>query len=81
MNVRLLYFAVLRDFAGRSEEVLDLPPGSRASDVWNMLRERHRELAGYRQPPMAAVNESYAGSDVELRDGDDLAFIPPVAGG
>ncbi|HYM60339.1 MAG TPA: MoaD/ThiS family protein, partial [Thermoanaerobaculia bacterium] len=62
MNVRLLYFAVLRDLAGRSEEWLDLPPGSRASDVWNMLRERHRALAGYRQAPMTALNESYAGA-------------------
>jgi molybdopterin converting factor subunit 1 len=81
MNVRLLHFAVLRDLAGCSEEVLDLPSGSRASDVWSMLRERHRELAGYRQPPLTAVNESYASSDAELRDGDELAFIPPVAGG
>ena len=30
---------------------------------------------------MIAVNESYVGPDELLRDGDELAFIPPVAGG
>ena len=41
----------------------------------------HRELAGYEQPPLTAINESYAAPDSVLRDGDELAFIPPVAGG
>ena len=80
MRVRLLYFAVLRDIAGKRDDLLDLPDGTRAADVWQRLRDNHRELRDYNQP-MTAINESYADADEVLRDGDELAFIPPVAGG
>ncbi|HSY48736.1 MAG TPA: molybdopterin converting factor subunit 1 [Thermoanaerobaculia bacterium] len=81
LRIKLLFFAVLRDVAGRSEEVIELPDGARAGDVWQRLRDEHPVLREYIQPPMIAVNESYAGADEPLRDGDELAFIPPVAGG
>jgi molybdopterin converting factor subunit 1 len=81
LRIKLLFFAVLRDVAGRSEEVIELPDGTRAGDVWQRLRDEHPVLRDYIQPPMIAVNESYAGADEPLRDGDELAFIPPVAGG
>ena len=81
MRVRLLYFAVLRDITGKSEEIIELPDGTRAQEIWNNLRSRHDQLAGYEKPPMTAVNESYVPADQLLRDGDEVAFIPPVAGG
>jgi molybdopterin converting factor subunit 1 len=81
MRVRLLYFAVLRDITGKSEEVVELPDGTRAQEIWNRLRSRHDQLAGYERPPLTAVNESYVSADQLLRDGDEVAFIPPVAGG
>ncbi len=81
MKIRLLFFAVLRDIAGRSEDVLELPDGTKAGDVWQRLRDEHAALRDYIQPPMIAINESYAGADAPLHDGDELAFIPPVAGG
>ena len=80
MRVTLLYFAVLRDIAGKRDDVVDVPEGTRANDLWQRLRERHRELRDVAQP-MTAINESYADADQVLRDGDELAFIPPVAGG
>jgi molybdopterin converting factor subunit 1 len=81
LKIRLLFFAVLRDIAGRSEDVLELPEGTRAGEVWQRLRDQHAALRDYIQPPMIAVNESYVGADELLHDGDELAFIPPVAGG
>lgn len=81
MRVRLLYFAVLRDIMGTSEAELTLPDGTRAGDVWQTMRSAHPELSGYERPPMTAINESYAPSSAILQDGDELAFIPPVAGG
>ena len=81
MRVRLLYFAILRDITGKSGDEIDLPEGTRASDIWSRLRAEHRELARYERPPMTAVNEAYVSSDQLLHDGDEVAFIPPVAGG
>lgn len=81
MKVRLLFFAVLRDIAGVDERELSLDDGTTANDVWESLRRTYAKLADYVQPPMIAINESYATADAILRDGDELVFIPPVAGG
>jgi molybdopterin converting factor subunit 1 len=81
MKVRLLFFAVLRDIAGTNACELTLDEGTTAGEVWQSLRRAYLQLAEYTQPPMIAVNESYAAADTILRDGDELAFIPPVAGG
>lgn len=81
MTVRLLFFAVLRDIAGSDARDLTLREGTTAREVWESLRATHGRLADYAQPPMIAINETYASPDVVLRDGDELAFIPPVAGG
>jgi len=81
MKVRLLFFAVLRDITGDDARELSLDEGTTARDVWQGLRGAYAQLAEYTQPPMIAVNESYAAPETVLRDGDELAFIPPVAGG
>ena len=81
MQVRLLFFAVLRDIAGTDERELTVADGTTARDVWQSLRGEYAKLTDYSQPPMIAINESYAAPETILRDGDELAFIPPVAGG
>jgi len=81
MKVRLLFFAVLRDIAGTDVQELALADGTTAAEVWQTLRQSHLKLADYTQPPMIAINETYADPGAVLRDGDELAFIPPVAGG
>ncbi len=81
MKVRLLFFAVLRDIAGTDARELALSEGTTARDVWQALRGQYAKLSDYTQPPMIAINETYAAPDSVLRDGDELAFIPPVAGG
>ena len=81
MKVRLLFFAVLRDIAGTDTRELALSEGTTARDVWQSLRAQYTKLTDYTQPPMIAINETYAAPETILRDGDELAFIPPVAGG
>ena len=79
--MRLLFFAVLRDIAGTDARELSLVPGTTALEVWQELRGSDARLAAYEQPPLIAINEEYATPATLLRDGDELAFIPPVAGG
>ena len=81
MKVRLLFFAVLRDITGKSAADLEVESGTTARRVWEQLRAQHPQLSAWTQPPMTAINEEYASPDRLLDEGDELAFIPPVAGG
>lgn len=81
VKVRVLYFAVLRDLVGRGEDEMELEEGATAGSFWEHLRAETAALAGWSTPPLLAINEFYAAPDVELREGDVLALIPPVAGG
>ena len=81
MRVRLLHFASFRDSLGRDEEVRDLPPGTRVRDLWTALQGEVPSFRAFASAPPAAVNRQYAPPDTVLAEGDELAFLPPVAGG
>lgn len=80
MTVTVLLFASYADAVGRSRVEIEVEPGATVSEVVRKVRA----LAGYSQvppAPMVAVNERYATRDSEVRSGDEVALIPPVAGG
>jgi molybdopterin converting factor subunit 1 len=79
--IRSLFFASYRDFAGQDELAVELPDGARVADLVAGLRARGGELARLPESPVTAVNMEYAPLGTRLRDGDEVAFIPPVAGG
>jgi molybdopterin converting factor subunit 1 len=79
--VNLLYFASFRDAAGRAEETRELPEGTRVVELWRSVAGQIPLLAGYPAMPPAAVNHEYVSGETELHDGDEVAFLPPVAGG
>ena len=80
MTVHVLLFASYADALGASEVVLDLPAGARVADV---LASVKKLAAGKRVPdtPMVAVNQRYARDDQPVSSSDEVAIIPPVAGG
>lgn len=80
MIVRSLFFATYRDMAGSDELDVELPAGARVADLVGALRARDG-LARLPESPVVAVNMTYAPLGTELREGDEVAFIPPVAGG
>ena len=81
MRVTVRLFARLRDIAGSSELVKQIPDGSTARALWDSLAAEHAELDGYRNAVSTAINEEYAKMDRVLADGDEVAFLPPVSGG
>src|SRR5438552_13413907 len=81
MRVTVLYFAVFKERLGRSEDALELPAGSRVHDAVALLSDRHPAIAALRGKFRVAVNQEFADDDLVLGDGDELALIPPVAGG
>lgn len=82
MRVTVLYFAALRDAAGRSEESLDLPASvTTVTALADLLCASRAWLAERRDHVRIARNESFAEPGEALADGDVIALIPPVAGG
>lgn len=74
MRVRILVFGILKDFFPESSTV-ELPEGSRISDL--LARYEHPAF----QSAAVAVNQEYVKPDHALRDGDEVALLPPVSGG
>jgi molybdopterin converting factor subunit 1 len=81
MRVRLLLFASYRDLAGRDQIEVELSPGASAADAVQALRGIAPSLARLPVRPSIAVNEEYAALETPLQDGDEVALLPPVAGG
>jgi molybdopterin synthase catalytic subunit len=81
MQVNVRYLGMLREIAGRDGEPVDLPDGALLGELYEALRARVPELQQFRQAIALAVNYEYSGSDTPLREGDEIALIPPVSGG
>ena len=80
MTITALFFASYADVFGRAQLEMEVPAGSTVADL---LRHLHSLDPERRLPsaPLVAVNERYARHDYVLRHGDEVAVIPPVAGG
>ncbi|MBS1823343.1 MAG: MoaD/ThiS family protein [Acidobacteria bacterium] len=76
MRVRLLYFGVLKESLGRESEMLELADGACVEDVMARF-----EQEGWTRSIAVAVNREYARREDVLRDGDEVALLPPVSGG
>jgi molybdopterin synthase catalytic subunit len=81
MQVTIRYFAIMREHLGKSVETLDVPEGTNAGDVFALATRDVPRLAPLQRAVMVMVNEEYAEPDQPLKDGDDVALIPPVSGG
>lgn len=81
MRVTVRLFAMLRQQAGWRERDLDLPDGATIGDAWQALAETVPAFAQQHDIVRFARNREYASADQPLADGDELALIPPVAGG
>lgn len=79
MTVTVLLFASYAESLGANALTLELPEGSRVEDA--LTRVRDRSVGALPPKPLVAVNQVYASLTDALRGGDELAIIPPVAGG
>jgi molybdopterin converting factor subunit 1 len=79
MRVRVLYFGVLKDVMGRGRAEMELEDGASVTE----LLEIHRGMAGAGvwDSIAVAVNQEYARAGDLLKDGDEVALLPPVSGG
>ena len=81
MTVHVRLFAIVRERAGVSSLLLKLPEGASVATARDSLVQQFPALREHVGRCAYAVNQSYVKPDASLRDGDELALIPPVSGG
>jgi len=82
--IRLRYFASLREHLGIGDEQIDLPAGvADVSGLAGWLQQRDTTWRSALEDPglRVAVNQVIAGPECPVRDGDEIAWFPPVTGG
>jgi molybdopterin converting factor subunit 1 len=80
MTVTVLLFASYADAIGANSLALELPAGATVGDVVTHVQALPG-AARLPRNPLVAVNERYAKRDRAIVAGDEVAIIPPVAGG
>ena len=81
MRVRVLFFGVLREVAGKDAEEIDLQDGAALRDLLDRYSAHLPKLKEFLPSIACAVNQRYAGPDSKLNPGDEIALLPPVSGG
>jgi molybdopterin synthase catalytic subunit len=79
--VRVLYFAVLRERCGTDAEVVEVPSPATVAGLKALLESRHAFLGGRWDAIRVAVNQEFQGDGHPVTAGDEVALVPPVAGG
>jgi molybdopterin converting factor subunit 1 len=81
MQVRVRYFAAVREALGLDEEHVEVAPGTSVGHLQRALEERHPALRRHRAGLRFAIAARFAPVDATLPEDADVALIPPVSGG
>jgi len=81
MRVRVLFFGGLKDLAGKSSDLLELPDGAVVRDVLAHYLKQIPRMKEAVASLAVAVNQEYAGAETRLKSEDEVALLPPVSGG
>ncbi|MGR9051471.1 MAG: MoaD/ThiS family protein [Gammaproteobacteria bacterium] len=77
MSIKIRYFASLKERLGRSEDELEGAGGLTIEQIWRRVNDDKPMPSNV----LAAVNMDYVDNGTIVRDGDEVAFFPPVTGG
>ncbi len=81
MQIRVLFFGVLKDLVGRSSETLELPEGARLQTALSHYADQVPRFQAMLPSLALSVNQEYSGPDRALQAGDEVGLLPPVSGG
>jgi MoaD family protein len=81
IRVQVVYFGQAREAAETSKETFSLTRPAKIDQLLSLVRRTHPKLADIREIVRVLVNGRWASENEELRDGDRVAFLPPVGGG
>jgi MoaE-MoaD fusion protein len=81
MRIKVLFFGLTHDLVGFDHDQIDIPDGEKLGYLWRYYEGRFPRLGDVAGSLVAAVNQEIAEESCPLRDGDEVAFLPPVSGG
>jgi len=81
MKVNVLFFGVTHDVTGCAQEQVELPEGESLEGLRRRYEARFPRFQAMGGSLLLAVNQEFAQASTPLRDGDEVAFMPPVSGG
>ncbi len=81
LTIQVLLFARYAEEAGTDSLIMEVPSGSTVGGVLDLVRTRLSRPDVLPPRPLVALNRSQADLLTAVRDGDELAILPPVAGG
>lgn len=81
MRVKVRAFAAIRDAVGFGEKIIEVVDGARVNEIVSFLVDAYPAAALGARRFSVAVNRKFAERDQTLREGDEVALIPPVSGG
>ena len=81
MRVRVLFFGMLKEMAGKAAESIELPEGASVRDLLAHYERQVPRLKDSFSSLALAVNQQYASAETRLNGGDEVALLPPVSGG
>lgn len=81
MKVIIKYFAIYEEILGKKEETAQVGDQMTVEELFKEILKDHPLCHEYLRSTLFAVNQKYTSKDCKLKEGDQIAFIPPVAGG
>ncbi len=81
MSIRVLFFASLADIAGTREISVDAAGVTDVESLFEKFVGAFPALGKYRPSVLCALNSEFARAASAVKDGDEVAFFPPVSGG
>ncbi len=81
MEIRVLFFGLLKDVCGRAEDLFQAPAGIDAGFVFDHYATAYPKLAEMAHSIVIARNQEFTTRGAQLADGDEIALLPPVSGG
>ncbi|HEX5226704.1 MAG TPA: molybdenum cofactor biosynthesis protein MoaE [Bryobacteraceae bacterium] len=81
VRVKVLFFGMLKDIVGRSEDSIELAEGAHLDSVFARYARQFPRLSDLESSIVLACNHEFRDRSSAIREGDEIAFLPPVSGG
>jgi molybdopterin converting factor subunit 1 len=81
VRVKVLFFGMLKDIVGRSEDHIEIADGARVESVFTRYARDFPRLTDLESSIVLACNHEFCDRSAAVREGDEIAFLPPVSGG